>query len=395
MKRIAVLGSTGSIGTSTLAVVEAFPENFEIVAIAAGGNLDRLRGQLERHRPAVVSVARAEDAETLAAEFSDLEILWGAEGLEQIARHADADLVVVAVVGAIGLNPTLAALGAGKNVALANKEALVSAGELVMDAARRAGVHLLPVDSEHSAIHRTLQGGAAEGVARLILTASGGPFRTWSLEAINSATRNDALQHPTWRMGAKITIDCATMMNKGLEVIEAHHFFGLPEPSIDVVIHPQSLIHAMVEWADGAVTAQLSANDMRLPIAHALAWPGRLVEVSPPLDFTTLPALTFEAPDRDRFPALELARAALRAGGEMPAVLSAANEVAVAAFLDGKCSFPAVAATVAATLDGWSARNRPLTDIGQVLAADGEARLLAADTIMKYGASVRGSEIRC
>ncbi|MCJ7756279.1 MAG: 1-deoxy-D-xylulose-5-phosphate reductoisomerase, partial [Thermoanaerobaculales bacterium] len=390
MKRIAVLGSTGSIGTSTLAVVEAFPENFEVVAIAAGGNLGCLRGQLKRHRPAVVSVARAEDAETLANEFFDLQILWGADGLEQIARHADADLVVVAVVGAIGLAPTLAALGAGKNVALANKETLVVAGDLVMDAARRAGVLLLPVDSEHSAIHRALRGGTTEGVARLILTASGGPFRTWSLEAIKTATRDDALKHPTWQMGAKITIDSATMMNKGLEIIEAHHFFGVPERQIDVVIHPQSLIHAMVESADGAVTAQLSANDMRLPIAYALAWPERLVEVSPPLDFTSFPALTFEAPDRDRFPALDLARAALRAGGEMPAVLSAANEVAVTAFLGGRCSFPAVATTVAETLDAWSARNRPLVDIDQALAADGEARLMAADTIMKYGAPVHG-----
>ncbi len=395
MKRIAILGSTGSIGTSTLAVVEAFPDDFEVVAIAAGGNVTGLRSQLKRHRPAVASVARAEDADSLATEFPDIQVLWGANGLEQIARHADADLVVVAVVGAIGLGPTLAALNAGKNVALANKETLVVAGDLVMDAARRAGVHLLPVDSEHSAIHRALQGGSAEGVARLILTASGGPFRTWSLEAIQAATIEDALKHPTWRMGAKITIDSATMMNKGLEIIEAHHFFGVPESRIEVVIHPQSLVHAMVESADGAITALLSANDMRLPIAHALAWPEHLVGVSPPLDLTALPALTFEAPDRDRFPALDLARDALRAGGEMPAVLSAANEVAVSAFLDGRCSFPAVAATVSETLDAWSARSRPLANSDQVLAADAEARMLAADTIMKYPAPVRGSEIRC
>jgi len=395
MKRIAVLGSTGSIGTSTLSVVEAYPEHFEVVAIAAGSNLARVRGQVKRHRPAVVSVALAEDAEKLATDFPGLQILWGKNGLEQIARHADADLVVVGVVGAIGLAPTLAALDAGKSVALANKETLVVAGDLVMDAARRAGVHLLPVDSEHSAIHRALRGGTAEGVARLILTASGGPFRTWSVEAIQAATRNDALRHPTWRMGPKITVDSATMMNKGLEIIEAHHFFGVPERQIEVVIHPQSLVHAMVESADGAVTAQLSTNDMRLPIAYALAWPESLIEVSPPLDFTTLPALTFEAPDRERFPALDLARAALRAGGEMPAVLSAANEVAVAAFLDGRCSFPAVAATVSETLDAWSARNRPLAGIDQALAADAEARTLAADTIMKYGAPVHGSEIRC
>jgi 1-deoxy-D-xylulose-5-phosphate reductoisomerase len=304
-------------------------------------------------------------------------------------------MVVVAVVGIIGLAPTLAALEAGKDVALANKETLVAAGDLVMEAVERAGAKLLPVDSEHSAIHRTLRGGTTKDVARLVLTASGGPFRTWSLEAIATATRDDALKHPTWHMGAKITIDSATMMNKGLEVIEAHHFFGLPEEQIDVVIHPQSLIHAMVEFTDGAVAAQLSANDMRIPIAYALAWPGSQPNVSPTLDFTKIPALTFEAPDSKRFPALDLARAALRAGGEMPAVLSAANEVAVAAFLDGRCSFPAVAATVAETLDVWSARNRPLAHIDQAFAADDEARTLAADTIMKYGAPVHGSEIRC
>ena len=395
MKRIAVLGSTGSIGRATLAVVETFAEHFDVVALAAGGNLSCLRDQVQKHRPEVVSVAREKDARILASEFKSLRVLSGADGLEALAGQCDAEMVVVAVVGALGLGPTLAAIGAGKDIALANKETLVVAGDLIMDAVGTAGVHLLPVDSEHSAIHRILRGAAADNVSRLLLTASGGPFRTWSLEAMGAATVDDALDHPTWRMGAKITIDSATMMNKGFEIIEAHHLFDVPEKKIEVVIHPQSLVHAMVESVDHSISAELSTNDMRLPIAYALAWPERLADPVPPLDFTRMPALTFEEPDRSRFPALDLARAALRAGGEMPAVLNAANEVAVAAFLDGRCSFPTVAATVASTLDNWAARNRPLLDFEQALATDDEARRLAAANIMKYGAPVPGSEIRC
>ncbi len=395
MKRIAVLGSTGSIGRATLAVVEAFPERFEVVALAAGGNIACLRDQVRRHRPEVVSVASEDDARKLASEITNLRVLAGAEGLEAVAAQCGADMVVVAVVGAVGLGPTLAAVRAGKDVALANKETLVVAGDLIMDAVAAAGVNLIPVDSEHSAVHRILRGGSSESISRLILTASGGPFRTWSLEAMEAATVSDALDHPTWRMGQKISIDSATMMNKGLEIIEAHHLFAVPEDRIEVVIHPQSLIHAMVESVDHSVTAELSSNDMRLPIASAMAWPERLPGPVASLDFAAMSALTFEEPDDSRFPALELARAALRAGGEMPAVLNAANEVAVAAFLDERCSFPAVATAVAATLDSWAARNRPLGDIEQALAADGEARKLATMHMMKYGAPVSGSEIRC
>ncbi len=395
MKRIAVLGSTGSIGTSTLAVAEAHPEHFEVVALAAGRNLERLRPQLRRHRPAVVGVSDAGDARALAAEFRGIEVLWGTDGLEQIARHAAAEMVVVAVVGAAGVAPTMAAIGSGRDVALANKETLVVAGELVMAAVERFGTRLLPVDSEHSAMHRVLQRTPAENVTRLILTASGGPFRTWSHREMEKATVDDALAHPTWRMGAKISIDSATMMNKGFEIIEAHHLFGMPAERIDVVVHPQSLIHAMVESADGSIAAQMSANDMRLAIAYALAWPDLLADPAPSFDITRIPALTFEKPDHERFPALGLAGAALREGGEMPAVLNAANEVAVAAFLSGRCPFPAVSAVVADTLEAWTGRNRPLTGLDQAFAADGEARALAADTIMKYGTPVHGSEIRC
>lgn len=395
MKRIAVLGSTGSIGRATLAVVEAFPEHFEIVALAAGSNIECLRKQLRRHRPECVSVASAEDARDLATEFRNLEVFAGAKGLEKIAGQSDADMVVVAVVGAVGLVPTMAAVCAGKNVALANKETLVIAGDLVKEAVASAGVHLLPIDSEHASLHEILQVGASDHISRLILTASGGPFRTWSAEDTAAATVADALRHPSWKMGNKITVDSATMMNKGFEIIEAHRFFGVSEDRIEVVIHPQSLVHAMVETVDGGISAHMSTADMRRPVAYALAWPDRLVGPAPRLDLTTLPPLTFEKPDLVRFPALDLARAALRAGGEMPVVLSAANEVAVAAFLNGRCSFPAVTKTVASTLDKWAARNRPLASVEQALAADAEARRLAAANIMKYTEPVPGSEIRC
>ena len=395
MKRIAVLGSTGSIGRATLAVVEAFPEHFDVVALGAGSNLECLRAQIRRHCPACVSVANSDDARDLATEFRDSKFYWGADGLETIASHTGAEMIVVAVVGAMGLLPTLAAIRAGKDIALANKETLVVAGDLVMDAVRAAGVHLLPVDSEHCAIHQALRGHASNSSLHLTLTASGGPFWTWSREAMDAATVDEALKHPTWRMGAKISIDSATMMNKGFEIIEAHHLFGVPEQQIDVVIHPQSLIHALVKLIDGSIVAHMSTTDMRLPISYALAWPDRLTAPAPPLDVTRLPALTFEAPDLERFPALELARAALLAGGEMPAVLNAANEVAVASFLEGRCSYPSVAATVATTLDRWAPRNRPLVSIEQALAADNAARRLAAEHLMKYDDPVSGSEIRC
>jgi 1-deoxy-D-xylulose-5-phosphate reductoisomerase len=278
---------------------------------------------------------------------------------------------------------------------------MVAAGSLIMAAVERAGTHLVPVDSEHNALHQLLDGETVDHVARLILTASGGPFRSWSRRAMEKATVHDALDHPTWRMGAKITVDSATLMNKGLEVIEAHYLFGVPEENIEILVHPQSLVHGMVEWVDGSITAQMAPPDMRLPIAHALYWPQRTTPALCRLDLTQMSGMTFEEPDRDRFPALDLARAALRAGGEMPAVLNAANEAAVQAFLAGRCSFPAVSAAVADTLDAWSAVNRPPTDIGQILAVDEKARKLTMEKIVKYdrsvkyGAPVHGSEKRC
>ena len=395
MKRLAVLGSTGSIGTSTLAVVEGNPDSFKIVALAAGHNLDLLRRQVARHRPTLVSVARREDARALASELPDTRVVWGEEGLTEAACQPDGEMVVAAMVGSAGLAPTLAAIRAGRHVALANKETLVVAGEMVMAEVERAGIDLLPVDSEHSAIHQALRVGPESSVSRLVLTASGGPFRTWSAEEMARATVEEALAHPTWKMGPKITIDSATMMNKGLEIIEAHHLFGMPADRIGIVVHPQSLVHSLVEYVDGTTIAQLSVNDMRLPILYALSWPERLSTSAPPLDLVNASPLSFEAPDPARFPALGLARSALQAGGEMPAVLNAANEVAVAAFLDGRCSLPAVTGTVETTLEAWASRNHRLTSLEQVLATEFEARKLAAASMMKYKAVVDRSEIRC
>ena len=395
MKRLVVLGSTGSIGTSTLSVVEEFRDRFRIVALAAGGNLELLREQVAHHQPEVVAVARADHAESLASEFANTRFVFGALGLEEVACCEQADLVVSALVGSIGLAPSVAAIRASKDVALANKETLVVAGELVIAEAERAGVNLLPVDSEHAALHQILGAASANDVGRLVLTASGGPFRTWSPEKIASATVSDALAHPTWKMGPKITVDSATMMNKGLEIIEAHHFFAIPEDRIEVIVHPESLIHAIVEYVDGTMIAQMAPNDMRLPILSALSWPDRLPSTLPALDLAKVSPMTFEAPDDERFPALGLARSALRAGGEMPAVLNAANEVAVAAFLDGRCPLPAITQTVAACLDRWSARNHPLASIEQALAADREARDVALEELRKYRHVEVGSENRC
>jgi len=395
MKRVAVLGSTGSVGTSTLSVVKDFPERFQIVALAAGRNVELLRAQVAQYEPRLVAVARAEDARLLAREFANTRFVHGSDGVEEVASFEAAQMVVSALVGSVGLAPTVAAIRAGKDIALANKETLVVAGDLVTAEAVRAGINLLPVDSEHAALRQALGAAPPDSVKRLILTASGGPFRTWSSKRIAEAKVADALAHPTWKMGPKITIDSATMMNKGLEIIEAHHLFAVPEDSIEVIIHPESLIHSIVEFVDGAQIAQLAPNDMRFPILYALSWPDRLPSRMPGLDLLAVPSITFEPPDEERFPSLRLARAALRAGGEMPAVLNAANEVAVASFLDGMCSLPAIAATVDASLDRWSPRNRPLANIEQALAADREARDLAKEELRKYLHAGVGSESRC
>jgi len=349
--------------------------------MAAGRNLEVLRGQIAAHRPDLVSVAEPAAVSELAAEFPDTRFTAGMEGLAEVACHPLADMVVTALVGSVGLAPTMEAIRAHKHIALANKETLVVAGELVMAEARRAGVNIVPVDSEHNAIHQALRVGPEGTVKRLVLTASGGPFREWSQQRMRSATVDDALAHPTWRMGPKITVDSATMMNKGLEIIEAHHLFAIPEERIAVLVHPQSLVHSMVEYVDGTFIAQLSVNDMRFPILYALAWPERLPSPLPALDLARERDLTFSEPDPQRFPALDLARDALRAGGEMPAVLNAANEVAVAAFLEGGLAFPDIAATSESVMSGWS--NRRLETLEQAMTADTEARRLAAERLTR------------
>jgi 1-deoxy-D-xylulose-5-phosphate reductoisomerase len=381
MKKLAVLGSTGSIGQSTLSVVESFPERFQIVTLAAGRNLDLLREQVVRHRPQVVCVADQDDARVLSQEFPGVECLSGRSGLVEAACHPDADMLVAALVGSAGLESTLAAVEAGKDVALANKETLVVAGDLVMAAAADNAVNILPVDSEHNAIHQALRVGPPEAVDRLILTASGGPLRTWETHRIREASPQDALAHPTWSMGPKITVDSATLMNKGLEIIEAHHLFRVDEKSILVVVHPQSLVHSLVEYVDGTLIAQLSVNDMRFPIMYALAWPDRLETPLERLSLAEVGNLSFEEPDEVRFPALRLARAALRAGGEMPATLNASNEVAVESFLAGEIKLGTVSDTVAAVLDQRDAANKPLDSLEQAQAVDDEARRLARSYI--------------
>ena len=387
MKRLAILGSTGSIGQNALAVVAEHPEEFQVVGLAAGKNTRVLAEQIRAVRPQRVSV----QDDVVARELKDslagqppVEILAGSEGAVAVAASSDADLVVSAMVGAVGLEPTLAAVEAGKDVALANKESLVAAGPLMMAAVAANGATLIPVDSEHSAIFQALEGQAKDEVRRLWLTASGGPFRTWPREKLDAVTPDQALKHPNWAMGAKITIDSATMMNKALEVIEASMLFGLPVSQIEVFVHPQSIIHSLVEFVDGSVLAQLGWPDMRLPIAYALTYPRRLPLNGEPLDLGKVAQLTFERPDFERFPSLRLGYEAAETGGTMPAVLNAANEVAVAAFLAGRLPFPGIPRVVEQTM----ARHTPapLENLTQVLAVNGWARE-QAQILIDQGAS--------
>jgi 1-deoxy-D-xylulose-5-phosphate reductoisomerase len=374
MKNLAILGATGSIGVSTLEIVAANPERFRVQALTGGTNLPRLAEQILRFQPRLVAVLTAGDAERLRQLLGSRtpEILWGVEGFIACATLGEVDLVVSAIVGAAGLIPTMAAIEAGHDVALANKETLVTAGPLVMAALTRRGVRLYPVDSEHSAIFQSLQGQRRSDVRRLILTASGGPFRTCRLAELAYVTPADALAHPNWQMGRKITIDSATMMNKGLEVIEARWLFGLPGDRIDVHIHPQSIVHSMVEYCDGSVIAQLGIPDMKTPIAYALTYPERLPLGLPPLDLCALRNLTFDRPEPGRFACLELAYAALAAGGTAPAVLNAANEVAVEAFLSDRITFLDIPAIIQGTLDRHQVM--PLEHLDDVLHADRWAR---------------------
>ena len=378
MKHIAILGSTGSIGVSTLDIVGRFPEKFRVVALAAGKNLTQLIEQIKSFQPLLVSLAQEEDAKKLRHELPDFEgdIVWGADGLHATATHADADMVMAALVGAIGLPPALAAIRAGKDVALANKEALVVSGELMTREAAQHGVQLLPVDSEHNAVFQALHGHKQEQVKRIILTASGGPFLHRPAEDFQTIRIEEALQHPTWKMGNKITIDSATLMNKGLEVIEARWLFNLPPTQVSVIVHPQSIVHSLVEYVDGSVLAQLGIPDMRVPISYILAYPDRLpLTHLPQLNLAEAAQLEFVEPDYDKFPCLGLAYTALERGGTCPAVLNAANEVAVASFLSGHIAFTDIADINKQILTSHTAQ--PVKDLESVLEADGWARAQA------------------
>ena len=374
-----MLGSTGSIGTSTLKVARELTDDIKIIALAAHSNVHKLADQaIETGVEHVALFDRSGEAELRSLLPPDVKIHLGADGLAELATLADADVVLVAIVGTAGLHPALAAIEAGKDLAIASKEILVMAGEIITTAAAKRGVKLLPVDSEHNAIFQCLdghRGGEAE-VSRLILTASGGPFRTLAPEQISKVTLAQALKHPTWEMGPKITIDSATLFNKGLEMIEARWLFGIGMDRIDVVIHPQSIIHSMVEFTDGSVLAQLSRTDMCFPIQYALTWPRRVKGGLQPLDFPTLSKLEFEAPRNVDFPALDLARRAGLTGGTLPAVYNAANEVAVDAFRAEKISFPAIWQCVAAVMDAHSVQHSP--DLEAIVTADQRARDQAA-----------------
>jgi 1-deoxy-D-xylulose-5-phosphate reductoisomerase len=375
MKRITLLGATGSIGLRTLDLVSSFPEEFSVVGLAArGSNVERLADMCQKYQPRAVALLEADSRDRLARLLSPPrpELLAGADGLEALARDVDADIVVSALVGGAGLLPTMAAILAGRTLALANKETLVMAGALMTAAARARGVKLLPVDSEHSAVFQCLHGHSRADVHRILLTASGGPFRETPKARLTTVTVEDALQHPTWKMGAKITIDSATLMNKGLEIIEARWLFDLAPDQVHVVVHPQSIIHSMVEYIDGSVIAQLGVADMGVPILYALTYPERRPTPAARLDLVRVGQLTFHEPDQDKFPCLRLARAALEAGGAAPVVLNAANEVAVAAFLDRRVRFTEIAELIEQALE--QAPAGPLASIEACVAIDAETR---------------------
>ena len=389
MRSISILGATGSIGASTVDLIKRNRDRYRVETVAAGRNAAALAKVAREVGAAVAVVSRA-------AAYGELKDALAGSGIEAAAGEAalvehatrPADWLMASIAGAIGLKPTLAAIERGMTVALANKECLVCAGGLFMRRAAATGATVLPVDSEHNAIFQALTAGPREGVKRIILTASGGPFRTWSMEQIRAATVEQALKHPNWSMGQKVTIDSASLMNKGLELIEAHHLFGLPIAQIDVLVHPQSVIHGMVEYRDGSVAAQLGAPDMRIPIAHCLAWPERIEGPAARLDLAAVRQLTFEDPDLVRFPALRLAREAIATGGAAPTVLNAADEVAVAEFLAGRIPFPAIPALVEATLE--AAARKGLTEepdsIEAALAVDHDSRQLARGLLPEIAA---------
>jgi len=390
LKHLSILGSTGSIGRQTLAVVEAMPDRFRVVAMAAGNNVEEFEQQVLRHQPDLVSVASSAAAATLAerlraARLTKMpEVQQGPTGMVAVATHPAANTVVSAAVGVVGLEATYAAVRAGKQVALSNKEVLVAAGEVVMAAVRQANVELLPVDSEHNAIHQCLRGGRRAEVKRLILTASGGPFRKTQLAKMACATPEQALAHPNWRMGRRITIDSATLVNKGFEVIEAHWLFDMSPDQIDVVIHPQSTIHSMVEYLDGSVLAQLGPTDMRMPIQYALTYPERAASNHLALEWEKLRRLDFEKVSTRRFPALRLAREALRKKGAYPCAFNAADEVAVEAFLERRIPFFGITEVIERVLTRTP--KVQMTAISDVLEADAEARRMAHEEVKRKAA---------
>ena len=391
-KKISILGSTGSIGKNVLKVAASFPDHFIVIGLTAGWNIDLLREQIEAFSPLMVSVAEEQTAEKLKALLpasSRTEIVWGQEGNEEVASLQDADMVVSAIVGAAGLLPTLAAIRSGKDIALANKETLVMAGRLIMEEVKKQQVRLLPIDSEHSAIAQALEAGRKEDVSRIILTASGGPFLNLEKESLWQVTPEQALLHPNWDMGRKISIDSATLMNKGLEVIEAYWLFDVVLEKVEVLVHPQSIVHSLVEYVDGSVVAQLGIPDMRVPISYALSYPERLPTGLSRLNLTECSNLSFLEPDTQRFPALQTAFEACRIGGCTPAVLNAANEVAVEAFLEGKLKFPQISKVVAETIARMDYKED--SDIETILEADRMARIESAavlQDVARHGATV-------
>jgi len=382
---VAILGSTGSIGCNTLRVIESLgPSHFKVVALGAGRNVEKLAEQISCHQPDLVTLDSEESAAKLRTELSHLNVplprlVFGEAGLVQVAQHPNAECVVSATVGAVGFVPTLRALEAGKRVALANKETLVMAGALMTRAAEKSGAELLPVDSEHNALHQCLRGEKRNEVRRIILTASGGPFRTRDKETMSAATVGEAMQHPTWNMGAKITIDSATLMNKGLEVIEAHWLFGFGPEKIDIVVHPESIVHSMIELIDGSVIAQMGVTDMRHAIQYALTYPDRRPTALPSLNLAQLSSLHFESPDVERFPCISLAYRALKAGGTLPAAMNAANEEAVQAFIDQRILFSDIPRVIQMVMH--SHRASEVKDLTAVLNADRDARKTARAAI--------------
>jgi 1-deoxy-D-xylulose-5-phosphate reductoisomerase len=394
---VAILGSTGSIGCNTFRVLESLGSgNFRVVAIGAGRNVPKLVEQIANHQPELISVENESVSEQLKAELRERRIpvpriVTGESGLVEVATHPEADCVVSATVGAVGFVPTLRALESGRRVALANKETLVMAGELMKRAAEKSGAELLPVDSEHNALHQCLRGEKRSEVRRIILTASGGPFRTRDKAAIEAATVAEALKHPTWSMGAKITIDSATLMNKGLEVIEAHWLFAFSADEINILVHPESIVHSMIEMVDGSVIAQMGVTDMRHAIQYALTYPDRHGSELPALDLARLSSLHFEEPDLERFPCISLAYRALRTGGTLPAALNAANEEAVQAFLDEQISFPDIAGVIKMVMDDHDTVD--VKDLDTVVAADRSARAAARSAITQLSREIRVSGV--